>query len=196
MEGEGLGSWRLGGGSFKIPLSEFGPSSPSLSGGFAKGWFPKGWFWRMFPRNEKPERGYVRQNHPFTKPPFYLPVTLFGVDKRVVSKRVVSTDVPQERKPERGYVRQNHPFTKPPFYLPVTLWSLGHFGVGTRFARIDSRESFAIQTPIFITHQADSRESFEFPIRGESPDSRESCESIRANHATMFRNLGKGCEYC
>ena len=21
-----------------------------------------------------PERGYVRQNHPFTKPPFYLPV--------------------------------------------------------------------------------------------------------------------------
>ena len=64
-----------------------------------KGWFPKGWFWRMFPRNEtgtrvrsdvpperktgtrvrshvlperKPERGYIRQNHPFTKPPFYL----------------------------------------------------------------------------------------------------------------------------
>ena len=25
-----------------------------------KGWFPKGWFWWMFPRNEKPERGYVR----------------------------------------------------------------------------------------------------------------------------------------
>ena len=46
-------------------------------------------------------------------------MTLFGVDKRVVSKRVVSADVPPERKPERGYVRQNHPFTKPPFYLPV-----------------------------------------------------------------------------
>ena len=57
----------------------------------------------------KPERGYVRQNHPF------------GVDKRVVSKRVVSADVPQERKPERGHVRQNHPFTKPPFYLPVII---------------------------------------------------------------------------
>ena len=42
-----------------------------------------------------------------------------GVRKRVVSKRVVSADVPPERKPERGYVRQNHPFTKPPFYLPV-----------------------------------------------------------------------------
>ena len=42
-----------------------------------------------------------------------------GVDKRVVSKRVVLADVPPERKPERGYVRQNHPFTKPPFYLPV-----------------------------------------------------------------------------
>ena len=26
----------------------------------------------------KPERGHVRQNHPFTKPPFYLPV-IFGV---------------------------------------------------------------------------------------------------------------------
>ena len=72
------------------------------------------------PPERKPERGYVRQNHPFTKPPFYLPITLFGVDKRVVSKRVVSADVPPERKPERGYVRQNHPFTKPPFYLPVT----------------------------------------------------------------------------
>ena len=71
------------------------------------------------PLERKPERGHVRQNHPFTKPPFYLPMTLFGVDKSVVSKRVVSADVPPERKPERGYVRQNHPFTKPPFYLPV-----------------------------------------------------------------------------
>ena len=71
------------------------------------------------PPERKPERGHVRQNHPFTKPPFYLPMTLFGVDKRVVSKRVVSADVPPERKPERGYVRQNHPFTKPPFYLPM-----------------------------------------------------------------------------
>ena len=42
-----------------------------------------------------------------------------GVDKRVVSKRVVLADVPPERKPERGYVRLNHPFTKPAFYLPV-----------------------------------------------------------------------------
>ena len=54
----------------------------------------------------------------------------------------------------------------------------------TRFARIDSRESFAIETLIFysasgrlaqITRICDSR---------ESPDSRESCELIRANHAT------------
>ena len=58
-----------------------------------------------------------------------------GVDKKVVSKRVVLADVPPERKPERGYiqmfprnekpergyVRQNHPFTKPPFYLPVQI---------------------------------------------------------------------------
>ena len=47
--------------------------------------------------------------------------TFSGVCKRVVSKRVVSADVPPDRKPERGYVRQNHPFTKPPFYLPVTF---------------------------------------------------------------------------
>ena len=84
----------------------------------------------MFPRNETGTR--VRS----PKPPFYETALLspsdpFCVDKRVVSKRVVSADVPQERKPERGYVRQNHPFTKPPFYLPVkkhflrfTLWEV------------------------------------------------------------------------
>ena len=76
----------------------------------AKGWFPKGWFWRLFPRNEnrnegtfgcspgtknrnegtcacspperKPERGYIRQNHPFTKPPCCLPVILFMKERR------------------------------------------------------------------------------------------------------------------
>ena len=37
----------------------------------------------------------------------------------------------------------------------------------------DSRESLAIEIPIFIAHQADSRESLEFPIR--------------ANHATKAR---------
>ena len=63
------------------------------------------------PPERKPERGYLRQNHPFTKPPFYLPMTLFGVDKRVVSKRVVSADVPPERKPGR---RVRSP--KPPFF--------------------------------------------------------------------------------
>ena len=44
-----------------------------------------------------------------------------------------------------------------------------------RFARIDSRESFAIETPILIAHQADSHESLEF--------------LIRANHATKTQNL-------
>ena len=68
---------------------------------------PEGWFWRMFPRNEnrnesifgcpprtktrtrvhlrvppepKPERGHIRQNHPFTKPPFSLPVKVIVTD--------------------------------------------------------------------------------------------------------------------
>ena len=51
---------------------------------------PERGYIRMFPRNEnwnegtfaccperKPEQGYIRQNRPFTKPPFYLPVTFF-----------------------------------------------------------------------------------------------------------------------
>ena len=62
------------------------------------------------PPERKPERGHVRQNHPFGNRPFISQMTLLGVDKRVVSKRVVSADVPPERKPERGHVRQNHPF--------------------------------------------------------------------------------------
>ena len=33
------------------------------------------------PPERKPERGHVRQNHPFTKPPFYLPVTQEGPEK-------------------------------------------------------------------------------------------------------------------
>ena len=56
-----------------------------------------------------------------------------------------------------------------------------HGRFATRFAQIDSRESFAIQTPsIFIARQAGSPESLEFPLRAN----RELCESIRANHAT------------
>ena len=45
----------------------------------------------------------------------------------------------------------------------------------------DSGESFAIEPPIFIARQlrqADLPESLEFLISRESPDSRESCESI------------------
>ena len=95
------------------------PEALSRIGGLQKGGFPKGWFRRMFPQNENRNEGTFAKNHPFTKPPFSLPVTLFSVDKRVVSKRVVSADVPPERKPERGHVRQTHPFTKPPFSLPV-----------------------------------------------------------------------------
>ena len=72
-------------------------SEPSSLRGLPKAWFPKGWFWRMFPWNEnrneerfgcspgtttgtrvrshvprerKPERGRIRQNRPFRKPPF------------------------------------------------------------------------------------------------------------------------------
>ena len=50
-----------------------------------------------------------------------------------------------------------------------------------RFAQIDSRESFAIKTPIFIARQANSHESLEFPIRA--------IRVIRANYATKCSTL-------
>ena len=56
-----------------------------------------------------------------------------------------------------------------------------HGRFATRFARIDSRESFAIETPIFIARQADSHESLEFPIRANHP--------IRANRANRFARI-------
>ena len=34
------------------------------------------------PPERKPEREYIRQNHPFTKPPFYLPVSLVSTPRR------------------------------------------------------------------------------------------------------------------
>ena len=102
------------GASGLFPIFSEGPTKARV-GGSQKGGFQKGGFGGCPPGTKTGTR-YVCQNHPFTKPPFYLPVSLFGVDKRVVSKRVVSADVPQERKPERGHVRQNHPFKKPPFY--------------------------------------------------------------------------------
>ena len=40
---------------------------------------------------------------------------------------------------------------------------------GTGDSQRDSRESFAIDTPIFIARQADSPESLEFPIRANHP---------------------------
>ena len=49
---------------------------------------------------------------------------------------------------------------------------------GTGDSQRDSRESFAIETPIFMARQADSPESLEFPIRANHP--------IRANSANRF----------
>ena len=50
---------------------------------------------------------------------------------------------------------------------------------GTGVSQRDSRESFAIDTPVFVARQADSPESLEFPIRANHP--------IRGNHATKIR---------
>ena len=52
------------------------PSEPFWC--WQKGGFQKGGFGGCSPER-KPERGYVRQNHPFTKPPFYLSVSVQSV---------------------------------------------------------------------------------------------------------------------
>ena len=49
---------------------------------------------------------------------------------------------------------------------------------GTGDLQCDSRESFAIETSIFIARQADSHESLEFPIL-----------VIRANRANRFARI-------
>ena len=89
------------------PLAEAGASQLQV-GGSQKGGFQKGGLGGCSPGTKTGTR--VRSpKPPFYETSLYLPVSLFGVDKRVVSKRVVWADVPPERKPERGYVRQNHP---------------------------------------------------------------------------------------
>ena len=120
---------------------------PELFGGSPKGGFQKGGFGGCPPGTKTGTRVHSPKP-PFWKPLFYLPVSLFGVDKRVVSKRVVLADVPPERKPERGHIRQNHPFTKPPFYLPVNYMSLGRLqGIPTtRFLYVIFLYGFSLHT--------------------------------------------------
>ena len=48
-------------------------------------------------------------------------------------------------------------------------------------SHVDSRESFAIQTPIFTARQADSSESLELQIRADHP--------IRVNRANRFARI-------
>ena len=62
---------------------------------------------------------------------------------------------------------------------PYVSGERGRFA--TRSARIDSRESFAIETPIFIARQADSHDLLEYPIRASHP--------IRANRAHRFARI-------
>ena len=59
---------RVWGGSIMIAFL------PTIYRGFTKGWYSKKVVLAEVPpqRKRKPERGYMRQNHPFTKPPFCL----------------------------------------------------------------------------------------------------------------------------
>ena len=62
-------------------------------------------------------------------------------------------------------------------WFPRNFQAQWHGRFAKRFARIDLRESFATETPVFIARQADSHESLEF--------------LIRANHATkIFQGFG------
>ena len=105
----------------------------------------------MFPRNENGNEGTFAKITLLRKPPFYLPMTLFGVDKRVVSKRVVSADVPPERKPERGYVRQNHPFTKPPSYLPLINFGRGEKTPTPKISALLRKRSVLLRADFVLT---------------------------------------------
>ena len=44
----------------------------------------------------KPERGHIRQNHPFTKPPFYLPVN-FQANLRIAVAGVLTFHLERAR---------------------------------------------------------------------------------------------------
>ena len=60
---------------------------------------------------------------------------------------------------------------------------------GTGDSQRDSRESFAIEVPFFYST---SGRFARFTRIFDSRESPESCESIRANHATKFKKLGVG----
>ena len=61
---------------------------------------------------------------------------------------------------------------------PLSEW---HGRFATRFARINSRETFAIESSIFTAHHADSHESLEFPIRAN--------HQIHANRTNRFARI-------
>ena len=60
-------------------------------------------------------------------------------------------------------------------------WGRTHKWGRTLVARAIRANRFAIETPIFIAHHADSHESLEFPIRANHP--------IRANCANRFARI-------
>ena len=75
-------------------------SLPAYFRGFAKGWFPKGWFWRMFPRHQTAERGYIRMFPRYPKPERGYIQMLPGI------------------KTGTRHIRQNHPFRNRPSVPP------------------------------------------------------------------------------
>ena len=107
----------------------------------------------MFPPNENRNEGTFAKTTLLETALLSPNDPYFGVDKRVVSKRVVSADVPPERKPERGYVRQNHPFTKPPFYLPVSM----HRGSLQETARAGHEILSSTEGPLKVDSSAKSQ---------------------------------------
>ena len=68
-------------------------------------------------------------------------------------------------------------------FLSLFKKLMWHGQFATRFARIDSRESFATETRglFFVACQSDSHESLDFPIRANHP--------IRANRANRFARI-------
>ena len=109
-------------------------------------------------------------------------MTLFGVDKRVVSKRVVSADVPPERKPERGHVRQNHPFTKPPLYLPVTFLAYQCWEISCRSPADGSRSVAETKNQllgVLLTGTQTARRAISMPRGKNCPETMFAAQSLK-----------------
>ena len=115
------------------------------------------------------------------KLPFSKICVPFALQNRALFK---GEKAPRQGGQEEKRTRENRSAIGRPTCSDNSWGAQWHGRFATQFALIDSRESFAIDTPVFIARQADSHESLEFPIRAN--------HSIRANCANRFARITPG----